>query len=45
MSSTTPELGPVSASIHKLNEHIEIDALDSLKSIYRQVLERLLLPA
>ena len=39
------ELGPVNASIHKLNEHIEIDALDALKSIYRQVLERLLLPA
>jgi succinyl-diaminopimelate desuccinylase len=36
------ELGPVNASIHKLNEHIEIDALDALKSIYRQVLERLL---
>ena len=36
------ELGPVNASIHKLNEHIEIDALDTLKSIYRQVLERLL---
>jgi succinyl-diaminopimelate desuccinylase len=39
------ELGPVNASVHKLNEHIEIDALDALKSIYRQVLERLLLPA
>ena len=39
------ELGPVNASIHKLNEHIEVDALDALKSIYRQVLERLLLPA
>ena len=39
------ELGPVNASIHKLNEHIEIGALDALKSIYRQVLERLLLPA
>ena len=38
------ELGPVNASIHKLNEHIEVDALDTLKSIYRQVLERLLLP-
>lgn len=38
------ELGPVNASIHKLNEHIELDALDALKSIYRQVLERLLLP-
>jgi succinyl-diaminopimelate desuccinylase len=39
------ELGPVNASIHKLNEHIELDALDALTSIYRQVLERLLLPA
>jgi succinyl-diaminopimelate desuccinylase len=38
------ELGPVNASIHKLNEHIELAALDALKSIYRQVLERLLLP-
>ena len=39
------ELGPVNASIHKLNEHIELDDLDALKSIYRQVLEHLLLPA
>jgi succinyl-diaminopimelate desuccinylase len=39
------ELGPVNASDHKLNEHIELDALDTLTSIYRQVLERLLLPA
>ena len=39
------ELGPVNASIHKLNEHIELDDLDALASIYRQVLERLLLPA
>lgn len=38
------ELGPVNATIHQLNEHVEIDALDALKSIYRQVLERLLLP-
>jgi succinyl-diaminopimelate desuccinylase len=38
------ELGPVNASIHKLNEHIELAALDALKSIYRQALERLLLP-
>jgi hypothetical protein len=27
-----------------MNEHIEIEALDTLKSIYRQVLEHLLLP-
>ena len=39
------ELGPINSSIHKLNEHIELDAFDAFKSIYRQVLERLLLPA
>jgi succinyl-diaminopimelate desuccinylase len=39
------ELGPVNASIHKVNEHIELDDLDTLKFIYRQVLERLLLLA
>jgi succinyl-diaminopimelate desuccinylase len=39
------EFGPVNASIHQLNEHIEADAPDMLKSIYRQVLERLLLPS
>jgi succinyl-diaminopimelate desuccinylase len=38
------EIGPVNASIHQINEHIEVDSLDALKSIYRQVLERLLLP-
>ena len=36
------EVGPVNASIHKLNEHIELDALEALQSIYRQALERLL---
>jgi succinyl-diaminopimelate desuccinylase len=36
------ELGPVNASIHKLNEHVEIAAIDTLKDIYRGVLERLL---
>lgn len=39
------ELGPVNASIHQLNEHIDVDAPDLLKSMYRQVLERLLLPS
>ena len=36
----------VNASIHRANEHVELDDLDTLKSIYlyRQVLERLLLP-
>jgi succinyl-diaminopimelate desuccinylase len=36
------ELGPVNASIHKLNEHVEVSAIDELKDIYRGTLERLL---
>lgn len=37
------ELGPVNASIHKLDEHIELDAIEQLARIYRRVLEKLLL--
>ncbi len=36
------ELGPVNASIHKLNEHIAIADLDALSKIYQQVLTDLL---
>jgi succinyl-diaminopimelate desuccinylase len=36
------ELGPVNASIHKLNEHIEIAALDQLPRIYLDILRSLL---
>jgi succinyl-diaminopimelate desuccinylase len=36
------EFGPVNASIHKLNEHIEIEALDALHRVYLRALERLL---
>ena len=36
------ELGPVNESIHKLNEHVEIAAIDQLKDIYRQALHKLL---
>jgi succinyl-diaminopimelate desuccinylase len=36
------ELGPVNASIHKLNEHIEVEALDQLQRIYLDVLRALL---
>jgi succinyl-diaminopimelate desuccinylase len=36
------ELGPVNASIHKLNEHIEVKALDQLADIYLDVLRALL---
>ena len=38
------ELGPVNASIHKLNEHIEVAALEQLSGIYLDTL-RSLLPA
>ena len=36
------ELGPVNASIHKLNEHIEVTALDQLADIYLDTLRALL---
>jgi succinyl-diaminopimelate desuccinylase len=36
------ELGPVNASIHKLNEHIAVADLETLASIYRQALVHLL---
>jgi succinyl-diaminopimelate desuccinylase len=37
------EFGPVNASIHKIDEHIEVSAIDPLKNIYRRTLENLLL--
>ncbi|MDO9371718.1 MAG: succinyl-diaminopimelate desuccinylase [Gammaproteobacteria bacterium] len=36
------ELGPVNASIHKLNERVKIDELDALSAIYERTLEKLL---
>ena len=36
------ELGPVNASIHKLNEHIKLSALEQLPRIYLDVLRDLL---
>jgi succinyl-diaminopimelate desuccinylase len=36
------ELGPVNASIHKLNEHIAIADLDALSKIYQRALTDLL---
>ena len=36
------ELGPVNASIHKLNERVKIDELDALSSMYERILETLL---
>jgi succinyl-diaminopimelate desuccinylase len=36
------EFGPVNMSIHKLNEHVELAAVDPLRRIYQRVLEKLL---
>jgi succinyl-diaminopimelate desuccinylase len=37
------EFGPVNATIHKLNEHVELAAIEPLKRIYERTLEKLLL--
>lgn len=39
------EFGPPNASIHKIDEHIEMRFIDPLKNIYRRTLENLLVPA
>ena len=36
------EFGPPNASIHKIDEHIEISALEPLKNIYRHAIQSLL---
>ncbi|HEY2382513.1 MAG TPA: succinyl-diaminopimelate desuccinylase [Terriglobia bacterium] len=38
------ELGPPNASIHKIDEHVGIEELETLKNIYGRVLARLTLP-
>ena len=37
------EFGPINASIHKLDEHVDIEDIPRLKNIYRRTMERLLL--
>jgi len=36
------ELGPLNATIHKIDEHVAVEDLDKLSAIYEQVLEKLL---
>ncbi|MEO7402434.1 MAG: M20/M25/M40 family metallo-hydrolase, partial [Burkholderiales bacterium] len=36
------EFGPINATIHKVNEHVDLDAIEPLSRIYRGVLDRLL---
>jgi succinyl-diaminopimelate desuccinylase len=37
------EIGPVNASIHKVDEHVAVDELLQLPTIYREIAEKLLL--
>lgn len=39
------ELGPINATIHKLNECVKVQELDELSTIYQRILERLLGPS
>lgn len=36
------EFGPVNATIHKIDEHVDIAAIEPLKNIYRRVLQTLI---
>jgi succinyl-diaminopimelate desuccinylase len=36
------EFGPINASIHKINEHVNIKDVDLLKDIYKKTLENIL---
>ncbi len=36
------ELGAINASIHQINEHVGVEELEQLSTIYRRILERLL---
>ena len=39
------ELGPVNRTIHKINECVSVDDLETLRIIYQKILEHLLLPS
>lgn len=38
------ELGPCNATIHKVDEHVSVEDLDTLSDVYEDILRRLLLP-
>ena len=38
------EFGPVNATIHKIDEHVNVADVPRLKNIYRRTLENLLVP-
>ena len=37
------EFGPINATIHKVDENVPADCIETLKNIYRRTLETLLL--
>jgi succinyl-diaminopimelate desuccinylase len=39
------EIGPVNASIHKVDEHVSVAELERLPDVYFKLIERLLMPA
>lgn len=39
------EFGPINASIHKIDEHVEVASIEPLKNIYRRTMENLLVPS
>ena len=41
MCAEVVEFGPVNATIHKINESVEVSSIEPLKNIYKGVLERL----
>ncbi|MBK6728852.1 MAG: succinyl-diaminopimelate desuccinylase [Xanthomonadales bacterium] len=43
LGSEIVELGPVNASIHKIDEHVRLADLEALAEIYRDIAERVLL--
>ena len=44
MGAQVVEMGPVNASIHKIDERVSLDELQRLPAIYREIAEKLLLP-
>lgn len=42
MGAEVVEMGPVNASIHKVDEHVAVDELQRLPAIYREIVEKLL---
>jgi succinyl-diaminopimelate desuccinylase len=41
MGAEVVEIGVVNASIHKIDEHVNLKDIDSLAQIYEQLIERL----